>query len=580
MRKLSILGTCIIALVTLAVWASQADAYERYNGGCQNCHGSFTDGISPTGSVIPSNDKHTMHRSASNMNTECNLCHTSGDGRDPFIGSSDGTADNPGLGCVGCHGRLEDEGNDSVSNGLGAGLRQHHFNAGIFCGGCHSDSDPANYKPAGEDVLPPYYGTADTAVDDPCNSSGFENWTSGDFWGLDNDGDLLYDGDDPDCTESVCGDGTIDPGETCDDGTANGDTTCGCQADCTLPSAGTSCADGEFCNGDETCDGAGTCQPGTVVDCSDGISCTDDSCNEVSDTCLNTPNNANCADDGQFCNGVEVCNLFTDCTSQGDPCAPGTTCNEDTDTCAQQAQCGDGVIDSGEDCDEGSANGSTPCGCQADCTLPSAGTSCADGEFCNGDETCNGAGACQAGTPVVCDDGVGCTDDSCDEGSDSCENTPNNGNCPDDGQFCTGSEFCDPVNDCSSTGDPCSPGDTCDEGTDVCVAPPVVVDLDIARFSATKSIRLARVKPVTIKLVVKNNGTANAQTRPATVSGWQNGGEVYTETQQVSADAGKGRSTFNFGPYIPTAPGEIMWTVIISDDDPDIDQATAFTSVK
>jgi hypothetical protein len=54
--------------------------------------------------------------------------------------------------------------------------------------------------------VPPYYGTPDTKVDDPCASSGIlpgeagqEAWTLGDSSGLDNDGDNLHDGDDPDC---------------------------------------------------------------------------------------------------------------------------------------------------------------------------------------------------------------------------------------------------------------------------------------------------------------------------------------------------------------------------------------------
>jgi len=138
------------------------------------------------------------------MATACNLCHTSSDNRNPYIGFSDGTADNPGLGCVGCHGRVEDEGHDSISAGRGAGLRQHHTNAGVSsCSLCHSDANPANYTPVGEHVFPPYYGTNDTNADEPCNpvrQAGInENWTAGDFIGLDNDGDGLYDTADPDC---------------------------------------------------------------------------------------------------------------------------------------------------------------------------------------------------------------------------------------------------------------------------------------------------------------------------------------------------------------------------------------------
>ncbi|KKK94281.1 hypothetical protein LCGC14_2684430, partial [marine sediment metagenome] len=91
-------------------------------------------------------------------------------------------------------------GNDGLSEGLGAGLRQHHVNAGISsCSGCHTDADPANYTPVGEDVFPPFYGVvANLTVDDPATDN------------LDNDGDLLYDAADPDFDNG--GGLVVDPG--------------------------------------------------------------------------------------------------------------------------------------------------------------------------------------------------------------------------------------------------------------------------------------------------------------------------------------------------------------------------------
>ena len=98
-------------------------------------------------------------------------------------------------------------GNDSVSAGRGAGLRQHHQNAGqTVCAGCHSDSNPANYTPVGEDVLPDYYanpGTNHPAMPtDSCNASGSENFV-GTALGLDNDGDGAYDTADSDCVTAA-----------------------------------------------------------------------------------------------------------------------------------------------------------------------------------------------------------------------------------------------------------------------------------------------------------------------------------------------------------------------------------------
>lgn len=145
-----------------------------------------------------------IHRNPYAMSSDCALCHKNGDKRNPYLCISSGTHDNPGLGCMGCHGRQEDAGNDSISQGLGAGLRQHHWNTGaMVCGNCHSDANPANCTPVGEDVKPAYYGTADTAAADPCNpipqDEINENWDLLDLVGLDNDGDGLYDGNDPDC---------------------------------------------------------------------------------------------------------------------------------------------------------------------------------------------------------------------------------------------------------------------------------------------------------------------------------------------------------------------------------------------
>ncbi|MDX1388678.1 MAG: sialidase family protein, partial [Acidobacteriota bacterium] len=48
------------------------------------------------------------------------------------------------------------------------------------------------------------------------------------------------------------------------------------------------CSDGRFCNGVETCE-ASLCRPGPPPDCSDGDSCTQDTCNVETDACENPP---------------------------------------------------------------------------------------------------------------------------------------------------------------------------------------------------------------------------------------------------------------------------------------------------
>jgi hypothetical protein len=141
--------------------------------------------------------------------------------------------------------------------------------------------------------------------------------------------------------------GTCDPNTgLCSDPPAGAGTPCGNSSDteCTNPDtcdgAGTcqandineggSCADALFCNGAELCQ-SGACVSGTAPDCGDGVGCTTDSCNEVTDTCDNTPVDATC-DNAQFCDGAETCSATLDCQSGADPC-PGQSCNEATDQC-------------------------------------------------------------------------------------------------------------------------------------------------------------------------------------------------------------------------------------------------------
>ncbi len=212
-RSLPVVVTCLaLALPAPAV------AYDRYNDGCNLCHGSFrTDPYhSPAGDTW-SLSLHTTHQDAGHMGSDCYLCHTTGGGFDPWLRSSDGTDHTPGYGCAGCHGRLD------PSNIRGYGLRAHHVGTGITtCGVCHSGDS----TPPAETTAPPYYGIPDTLVAFTCNDDAdeSEDW-SGDGLGLDNDGDLLTDGDDPDCGAQVCfdddGDGYGDPGdEICPSGPA------------------------------------------------------------------------------------------------------------------------------------------------------------------------------------------------------------------------------------------------------------------------------------------------------------------------------------------------------------------------
>lgn len=173
-------GRLVFSLILLAVAAvcNTSSAYETYTG-CSACHGDFRGPTSPKGTIFPSSNNHEMHRASTSMGTACNLCHF-GTARTPvYTFKSNGTANNTGVGCTGCH--------------VAEGLRQHHVVNGVTeCLDCHTDGAP----PA-ETVKPPYYSTADTRVKNPANdilaANTNENWSVGDFLGLDNDGNNLYD---------------------------------------------------------------------------------------------------------------------------------------------------------------------------------------------------------------------------------------------------------------------------------------------------------------------------------------------------------------------------------------------------
>jgi hypothetical protein len=176
--------------------------------------------------------------------------------------------------------------------------------------------------------------------------------------------------------------------ETCEDGIQNqGEDRIDCGGPCPpcdCVSDGV-CDDELFCTGVETCDDHGHCQPGTPVDCDDGVGCTVDSCDEVNDTCVNAPDDGPC-DNGEFCDGAETCDPVGDCQA-GTP-----------------VDCDDGVGCTADSCDE----------INDTCVNAPDDGLCDNGEFCDGVETCDPVGDCQAGE-YPCGAGAWCH-----EGDDAC----------------------------------------------------------------------------------------------------------------------------------------------------------------
>lgn len=139
--------------------------------------------------------------------------------------------------------------------------------------------------------------------------------------------------------------------------------------------------------------------------------------------------------------------------------------------------CGNGVIEVGEQCDDGNVNNGDCC--SATCNHEPNGSTCDDDLFCNGVGTCSNGNCDQDGDPCVgqpaclsncneiannclaaadtpCeDDDNGCTDDLCD-GAGACTHLPNTDGC-DDGKWCNGQDTCNDGKCAKHQGDPCVP---------------------------------------------------------------------------------------------------------------------------
>ncbi|MEK6676181.1 MAG: VWA domain-containing protein, partial [Planctomycetota bacterium] len=307
------------------------------------------------------------------------------------------------------------------------------------------------------------------------------------------------------CTVSeVCSNGTCGGGLPRDCGDSVSCTNDSCDEAnnvCVHNPVNAKCSDGLYCNGVETCHETLGCQAGTPPCSPDGVACTVDGCDEATDTCTHTPNDAACSD-GLYCNGTETCDALLGCQSGSSPCPPDSVsctvdgCDEATDTCTHipnDGACNDGLYCNGvETCHPtlGCQAGTSPCppdsvdctmdGCDEatdTCTHAPNHAACNDSLYCNGVETCDVLLGCQAGTTPCPPDSVACTVDGCDEATDTCTHAPNNAACS-DGLFCNGTETCDPLLGCQPGTPPCSPDgvactvDGCDEAADVCTHVP------------------------------------------------------------------------------------------------------------
>jgi cysteine-rich repeat protein len=261
-----------------------------------------------------------------------------------------------------------------------------------------------------------------------------------------------------------CGNGTLEEGEECDDGNLlSGD---GCENDCTFTCVigaygDARCDDQNPCNGVETCGPEHACVAGTPLD--DGADC----------------------GDGKVCVGG-LCLL---------------------------PSCGDGQVQTGEECDDGNATPGDGCenDCRYTCVSSDATRDCAAPDACHENGTCDddtthrctpGASltdgtACGSGQiclqgvcgASVCGDGYvdAALGEECEDGNntagDGCEPGTCQFSCGDPATDCTAAPVCR-VNTCSTAhvcvavpdatqnGQVCGNGLICTDGE--CVAPPQV----------------------------------------------------------------------------------------------------------
>jgi hypothetical protein len=80
---------------------------------------------------------------------------------------------------------------------------------------------------------------------------------------------------------------------------------------------------------------------------------------------------------------------------------------------------------------------------------------------------------------------------------------------------------------------------------------------------------------------VTNPGTLSSGTGlvTATLVGIENSVQIYSQTIALDNIAIGATASFNFPAYTPTVIGTISWTLVVADQDADVDQATAVTKI-
>ena len=175
------------------------------------------------------------------------------------------------------------------------------------------------------------------------------------------------------CVQFACVGGTCQPATTtnCDDNNACSIDSCDAKAGCAhLPSSATSCQDDKPCTSGDVCNGM-VCKGGTLpTNCDDANTCTADSCDAVQG-CVHAATGNACATP-DLCSVGGVCSSAT-CASVGAKnCSDGLSCT--LDSCAAgSGKCQHTAMAAGTGCDDNVActKGDT-CDNQGNCTAGAA----------------------------------------------------------------------------------------------------------------------------------------------------------------------------------------------------------------
>ncbi len=276
-----------------------------------------------------------------------------------------------------------------------------------------------------------------------------------------------------------CGNGVVDPGESCDLGVANGAPGSCCLGNCQLVGAGTVCrASTGGCDPEETCNGTSPTCPadaispaGTTCRAAAGVCDVAETCDGTSSACAaDAKSTAECRASTGPCDVPEVCDGVDDtcptnvfrpstfaCRASAGVCDPAENCTGISALCPADAKstgvcrAAAGTCDVAESCD----------GVGADCppdTLRAAGFTCrASGGACDPAETCSGVSpSCPADvlapSGTVCRAAAGVCDvaETCSGASAGCPaDAKSTATCRAAAGPCDVAESCDGVgNDC------------------------------------------------------------------------------------------------------------------------------------